>query len=86
VWDNKGKIIKKKKKKKRSERSQAAVDVATSVDVSTEFQRLRAAVQSIKLPSELYLTESKQGIRKEDLQTVNIVVENKFICIIYFVS
>jgi hypothetical protein len=50
----------------RSERSQAAVDGPTSPgDVSTEFQRLRATVQSVRLPPELYLSESKQGIKKD---------------------
>jgi hypothetical protein len=60
----------------RSERSQAAIDGPTSPgDVSTEFQRLRATVQSVRLPPELYLSESKQGIKKEDLPTVNVLAK-----------
>jgi hypothetical protein len=50
----------------RSERSQVAVDGPTSPgDISTEFQRLRATVQSVRLPPELYLSVISNGCLKE---------------------
>ena len=45
----------------------------TSVDAQEDFQSIKDSVQKVKLPPELKLDESKQGIKREDQQTLNVL-------------
>ena len=41
-----------------------------------DYLRVKASVQSVRLPSDLTLQESRQGIKKEDLPLFNIIAKN----------
>lgn len=45
----------------------------TSVDAQEDFQSIKDSLQKVKLPPELKLNESKQGIKREDQQTLNVL-------------
>jgi len=44
-----------------------------TVDPQSEFGAIKEAVARIKLPADLRLQEQKQGIRKDDQQTLNVM-------------
>lgn len=46
-----------------------------TASVDAEFQRLRSSVQSVRLPSNLTLQESRQGVKREDLPLFNILAK-----------
>jgi hypothetical protein len=48
----------------------------TSVDSQEDFQSIKDSVQKIKLPADLKISESKQGIRREDQQTLAVISRN----------
>ena len=51
----------------------AATTPTASVDA--EFQRLRNSVQSVRLPPNLTLQESRQGVKREDLPLFNVLAK-----------
>ena len=55
---------------------QAPTPAATAADVGAEFQRLKTSVQSVRLPNNLTLQESRQGIKKEDQTILNVLIKS----------
>ena len=45
----------------------------TSVDAQEDFQSIKDSVLKVKLPPQLKLNESKQGIKRQDLQALNVL-------------
>ena len=45
----------------------------TSVDCQEDFNTIKDCVQKIKLPPDLKLNESKQGIRRDDQQVLSVI-------------
>ncbi len=52
------------------------ISVNNSVDPQSEFGAIKEAVNRIKLPSDLRLNDSKQGIRREDQQALNVITRS----------
>ena len=48
---------------------------APTATVDAEFQRLRNTVQSVRLPPNLTLQESRQGVKREDLPLFNVLAK-----------
>ena len=48
---------------------------APTASVDAEFQRLRSSVQSVRLPPNLTLQESRQGVKREDLPLFNVLAK-----------
>jgi hypothetical protein len=45
-------------------------------DVGADFHRIRNSVQSVRLPHELSLHDSRQGIKRDDLPLYNLLVKS----------
>ena len=45
----------------------------TTVECQEDYQAIKDSVQRIKLPANLKLNESKQGIRRDDQQTLSVI-------------
>ena len=54
----------------------ASAQSASTDSVEADYQRIRSSVQSIRLPADLTLQESRQGIKKEDLSAFNIIAKS----------
>ena len=51
----------------------------TSIDtqsVESDYQRIKASVQSFRLPAELSLQEARQGIKREDIPMFNVLAKS----------
>jgi hypothetical protein len=55
--------------------SEGNVSPALSVDVQDEFKVIKDALQKVKLPKDLKLDESKQGVKRSELQKANIIAK-----------
>ena len=51
----------------------ATGEASDTSDIQAEFAAIKEALQKVKLPSDLGLHESKQGIRREDQQALQIL-------------
>ena len=54
----------------------ASAQSASTDSVEADYQRIRSSVQSIRLPADLTLQESRQGIKREDLPAFNIIAKS----------
>ena len=48
---------------------------AATASVDAEYQRIRCSVQSVRLPANLTLQESRQGVKREDLPLFNVLAK-----------
>ena len=55
--------------------SSLSAPTAPTASVDAEFQRLRNSVQSVRLPPNLTLQESRQGVKREDLPLFNVLAK-----------
>ena len=54
----------------------ASAQSASTDSVEADYQRIKSSVQSVRLPADLTLQESRQGIKREDLPAFNIIAKS----------